>query len=357
VPAAEGGATAPEPCLPAGSLLRLVRMLGQWRSETLGRVTDRDALRFGLRLFEGEPVDRHGLRHCLREIERTSSSFDTQRARAFYLDRLRDGRSPDGGPRGVWVPDPAVTTTALAAALHSLDEDPGALVVKRAASSSVVRISGFLGREVFVKRYEVRGAGRMIRSLWAASRARRAWAASNTLSFLGVPTPEPLGFFEEHRPGEPRRSYFVTAAVRDGLPMSRWLRRHYPSLPAGERVRLRAGLLGSLLSLYHRGLYHADTKTQNLLVAPAGDPGERTLLWTDLEHLRPGSSPTRRQIVRNLVQLNGSLRRHVPESDRIAFLRVLARRYPWLLAPSVSRRIRSWTRRRLLKEARTRCGS
>ena len=102
-------------------------------------------------------------------------------------------------------------------------------------------------------------------------------------------------------------------------------------------------------------MYHADTKTLNML-ATQDEAGAYRLWWIDLDAARPGHIASRREILRNLVQLNGSVRSWIPEEDRLAFLRDLAWDYPWLRHRDVPGRLRAWTERRLRKEILTRCG-
>src|SRR5690606_17473581 len=101
------------------------------------------------------------------------------------------------------------------------------------------------------------------------------------------------------------------------------------------------------LDLERRGIYHDDTKTLNILVQTPADAPMK-LWWIDPESVHPGHRPGRRQILRNLVQLNGSLRTWVPDEQRLLFLKEIAQVHPWLRVPSVEQKIRDWTRKRLL---------
>jgi hypothetical protein len=106
------------------------------------------------------------------------------------------------------------------------------------------------------------------------------------------------------------------------------------------------------LQLYRNRIYHGDTKSANILLRSPDKPDRRAFFWIDLECVKFGVLPTRRQIIRNLVQLNGSLGSKVLEEDRMAFLHDMSQFYPWLAQPGVAKKIRRWTRRRLLKQKR-----
>jgi hypothetical protein len=112
-----------------------------------------------------------------------------------------------------------------------------------------------------------------------------------------------------------------------------------------------------LLTLYQYGIYHRDTKTANMLLHDPTNNSRRTFLWIDLECVQTGVIPTRHRIIRNLVQLNGSLGEQVSTADRYAFLRDLSQIYPWLNTPASINKIRRWTERRLWKERILGCGS
>ena len=154
----------------------------------------------------------------------------------------------------------------------------------------------------------------------------------------------------------PSTSYFLCAFLGDTLPARRWIKNRYHLLPDDARESFRSHLMDILLTLYRIGLYHADTKASNLLVRTPDDPAQRAFFWIDLESARCGVRLSRRNVLRNLVQLNGSLGRRVSEEDRFAFLHELARTFPWLARPAVAERIRRWTQRRLEYERDARCG-
>jgi hypothetical protein len=118
---------------------------------------------------------------------------------------------------------------------------------------------------------------------------------------------------------------------------------------------LRRELLDFYLTPYSAAFYHDDTKALNILLDPAAPPGQR-LWWIDVEGVIAGGRLTRYRMLRNLAQLNGSLRSWVPERERLAFLRGVAWHFPWLHEPRVAERLRAWTRRRLLREVQRICG-
>jgi hypothetical protein len=279
-----------------------------------------------------------------------------QTARRLYREALHESRQHAAGRlAGRWAPDAGVTADAFASALALAEQSP-VRIIKDSDRGRVFRAT-LLGRDALIKRYDLPGIVDKLKYLFRPSRARRAWASAQAFVGLGISTPDPLGFLEIRSGPIPVRSYSITAFMPDAVSAGPWMRSHLPLQTAGVKAAFGKDLLDALLDLYRKGVYHADTKTPNLLVLAPKDSTKRRFLWIDLECVCFGVRPTRHQIIRNLVQLNGSLRGRTTDEERMAFLRDFARTYPWVLQPWVIRKIRAWTHHRLLNEVRSRCGS
>ncbi len=192
-------------------------------------------------------------------------------------------------------------------------------------------------------------------ALFRTSRARRSFAAAHAMRAQGLPIAEPLGYVEYTSGIAPFTSCLVMRFIPNATTLHNWLRRHYRTLTPEEWTHWRNTLREFWLDLGRHGIYHDDTKTLNILVQTPPDSPMK-LWWIDPESVHPGHRPSRRQILRNLVQLNGSLRTWVPDEQRLLFLNEIAEVHPWLRVPAVEQKIRDWTRKRLLNEIRTRCG-
>lgn len=275
--------------------------------------------------------------------------------RGILAEASREADRSRGRLRGLWRGGPAAGAADLERAIAAAEAAPGK-ILKSGPRIRVLRATLF-GRDALVKRYDLSRLSDRAKYLFRPSRARRAWAAGRALARLGIPTPEPLGFLEVYAGPVAVRSYAITAFMPDARSARKWIKPWFARQSPPFREAFRQELLETLLTLYRKGVYHADTKAANLLLRAPEDPARRAFFWIDLECVKFGVVPTRHQIVRNLVQLNGSLGSKVSEDDRMAFLRDMAAHYPWLMKPDVAPRIRAWTRRRLLKELRLWCGS
>lgn len=209
---------------------------------------------------------------------------------------------------------------------------------------------------LLIKQFRLPTRFRQLRYGLRRSRARRCWAAAEALRTAGLPTPEPLAFIECRRHGRPCVAYYICRYMAEAVPARRWIKAWYHQRPDAFRADFRRQILSCLDDLYSRRIYHADTKAGNLLLMHPDQPERRQFWWIDLDSVRFGVTPTRRRIVRNLVQLNGSIGSKVSEEDRMDFLHELARLYPHALTPGIANTIRSRTRKRLQRELDGICG-
>ncbi|MCO5045249.1 MAG: hypothetical protein J5I99_02695 [Verrucomicrobia bacterium] len=192
-------------------------------------------------------------------------------------------------------------------------------------------------------------------SLFRPSRARRAFAATQAARAQGIPLAEALGYVEYTTGIAPFTSCLIMRFIPNATTLHHWMRRNHRHLTPEQWTLWRKRLLDFWLNLERSGIYHDDTKTLNILIQTPPDAPTQ-LWWIDPESVHPGRRPSRRQLLRNLVQLNGSLRSWVPDEQRLLFLQEVAQIHPWLRVPAVEQKIRDWTRQRLLNEIKTRCG-
>lgn len=176
------------------------------------------------------------------------------------------------------VIDRAADAPALRAWLAAPDapfDDPQAVWLKRGRSASVVRLT-LDGRDVVVKRYNLKGFLHRLRRFWRPSRAWHSWRAAQRLRLWGVPTPKPIALLEE-RFGPLRGRAFYVSEYAAGEPLA-------TALPAADPSR-RALLLNNLCLLLNTlarlRLSHGDLKATNLLV-----DNDNTLMLLDLDALR-----------------------------------------------------------------------
>jgi len=342
------------------SVARLLDTLAEWHAEARLTLTPGEERFFLRRLLRDEWLDAGCLRDAAAGINDRADTRARLRAASLYRSALGGQRSAFSRwhqpLRGSWSADPHISAAELHAAIERAEADPAVQVVKDGARIRVLRANLF-GRDALIKRYDLVPLGDKLKYVFRPSRARRAWAAARTLVRLELPTPEPLGCLEVFRAGIPVRSYYICAFLADAAAARTWIEPHFADQPPALRSEFRRHLMRTLLDLYHHAVYHADTKTTNMLLSSPAGPARRAFFWIDLECVRFGVVPGRHQLVRNLVQLNGSLGLKVADHDRLRFLHDLARWHPWVTGRGVIEKICAWTRRRLDNERRRQCGS
>ncbi|NCC51456.1 MAG: hypothetical protein EOM20_09605 [Spartobacteria bacterium] len=281
-------------------------------------------------------------------------------ANMLYRDALRAGEQAHTAQhrriRGINRLAPSMALEELARQVVAAEADACTQMIKEEPFIHVMRCS-LMGKDTLLKRYDLKSLPDKLKYLFRPSRARRFWAAARTMQQVGIPTPEPYGYLEIMQGTVPVQSYVFTAFVPETQTAREWIEPHFHQQPRALRDAVRKDLLAALLLLYRHGIYHRDTKTANLLLHAPCDDEQRLFLWIDLECVQPGVIPSRHQIIRNLVQLNGSLGLEVAGEDRMAFLDELAHAYPWVVTRPVIEKIAAWTARRLRKERITGCGS
>jgi hypothetical protein len=331
--------------------MNVLDLLADWRAQTDDVVSPREALHFLRVYFRKEHADGAALRHAAESIIALARRHARIEAAVLYRAALRDPvrRASGGILRGHWAADPRMGPEELRAQIEAAESCTDAAVLKDSGHIRVVR-APLLGQDALIKRYDIVSWRDRIKYQVRPSRARRAWAAAKCLLRLGIRTPELLGYLEIYSGRVPARSYIVTRFMPDAMNAYLWIKRNWRRHDQPWRDAFRRDLLGEYLQLYRKGIYHSDTKLPNVMIEAPEDAALRKFYWIDLEGVLAGVTPTRHQVVRNLVQLNGSLRNWVSEEDRLAFLSEFAQTYPWANSPRVIERVRRWSRRRLLNE-------
>lgn len=330
------------------SIQQVTEVLALWQTATTGMTGRREQAAFVRAFFQHEVHDRHTLRYAMSRIAQSAREDTASLARSLYREHFRQRRRE--GELAGWSSEPGQTLADLRKQIQRAEQDPATVWIKRRLPTRLFRATLF-GREVVVKRHDLRTDWERLRYRFRASRARRSCAASLTVRDLGLPTPQPLAYLEVSR----ACSYIVTEWLPHVHSVRAWVRRHHRDWTGLDWARWRRELLEFYVTPYTRGFYHDDTKALNILIDPAATPGQR-LWWIDVEGVIPGAWLTRYRVLRNLAQLNGSLRSWVPEEQRLAFLRDLGWYFPWLHEPRIANQLRAWTRRRLMREVARLCG-
>jgi len=236
----------------------------------------------------------------------------------------------------------------------------GASLVKASRSKSMwekeVTIQG-AKRMLFIKHYRRKRGWQAFKYLWRCSQAIRSWQGAYALQIRNVNAVNAIAALEERRAmhllGD---AYLLTHKIPSVENLAAALvKLAHPSRAARQARRELIRSLALFFRRAHsRGVYHGDTKATNILVGKSR-AGRRVLYLTDLDFVRTRLRLSRRNVLRNLVQLNSSLLdlSHAGIRDRLSFLKAYLgeRRRPELtpMWKAIARR----TRRNLKKRKRS----
>lgn len=120
--------------------------------------------------------------------------------------------------------------------------------------TATLALVGHGGRQLVIKRYNIKSAGHALSRAWRPSRAWHAWREAHRLRFLGIPTPRPLALIER-RVGPLRGRAWLVTDYCAGTSLAQ--------LPLDEAIMRAAGEL--FRRLVAARITHGDLKASNLL--------------------------------------------------------------------------------------------
>jgi tRNA A-37 threonylcarbamoyl transferase component Bud32 len=148
--------------------------------------------------------------------------------------------------------------------LAPLIHDPDAwlekgIPLKRGRTATLARVE-VNGRQLVIKRYNIKGPGHALSRCWRPSRAWHSWLEGHRLGFLGIATPRPLALVEQ-RAGPLRGKAWLITEYCDGESLAS--RCHdADTVPATADLEAIGALLRQLVAAR---ISHGDLKATNLL--------------------------------------------------------------------------------------------
>jgi tRNA A-37 threonylcarbamoyl transferase component Bud32 len=165
-------------------------------------------------------------------------------------------------------------------------------LLKKGNSSTIARVS-VDGRQIVVKRYNIKTAWHGIRRALRRTRAANSWQSAQLLKFFGIATANPVALIERRFGPLRGSSYFVCEYVAGPNV------RHFVASNPQDAEQIVRKLASMLSALQSQNLSHGDLKASNIIVR-----GEQLVLL-DLDAMREYRSPTRlrRAIARDARRL------------------------------------------------------
>jgi tRNA A-37 threonylcarbamoyl transferase component Bud32 len=163
-------------------------------------------------------------------------------------------------------------------------------------------------RALFIKHYKPKRGWKAFKYLWRRSQALRSWQGSYAIEIRNIKAVRAVAALEERSPlNLLRHAYLITEKIPGVVNMADAIAGLRPDA-SGRRTGV-AGFMRALalfLRRVHRvGIYHGDMKATNILVGRNRD-GSPSFCLTDLDFVRTRLDLSRRQVLRNLLQINKS---------------------------------------------------
>jgi tRNA A-37 threonylcarbamoyl transferase component Bud32 len=150
-------------------------------------------------------------------------------------------------------------------------------------TTKVVRVQ-IAGRDLVVKRYNIKGLRHWLRRCLLPSRAMVSWYNALRLFSVGIATPMPVAMIER-RYGPFRGVAFFITEYQEGVVANEFFRSSPDYLEYGTQVREAINHVTE--TLHAAGLTHDDWQFHNILLV------DHQPLVLDLDHMRYFSQPTK----------------------------------------------------------------
>lgn len=202
-----------------------------------------------------------GSAQLLRQVSKSANAFRHRRARRisrkgfrncseFVVWKSRDLRICQRRDFSRSVLEKWMQETALAPGVEEQVLKPG--------NSQTVWISRIGGREVVIKRYNLKNRLHALRRMFTRSRASRSWENALSLRAYHIATPQPLAMIEERRFGFRQRAWLLTARAA-GIGANRYIPEHSDD-------QTLARLASVVRAFGENGLVHGDMKATNFMM-------------------------------------------------------------------------------------------
>jgi tRNA A-37 threonylcarbamoyl transferase component Bud32 len=169
-----------------------------------------------------------------------------------------------------------------------------------------------------------------LRNTLFRSRARRNWIGARALRVRGVSTPDALALIECRRGLLLGGTILITRYLDRSQELNDYVLLRYNRVLSEEETRHKkrfiAALAGFIRNLHDKGIYHADLKSNNILVGEEADSWR--LYVVDLDRLRCGRRLSFEERANNLAQINASVADCITPADRMLFFRHYAQGTP-----------------------------
>ena len=203
--------------------------------------------------------------------------------------------------------------------------------LKELVSTVTVSTHDGIHKKILIKESCFNGLWNSLIRTFTRSRAMRSWIAARGLQVRGIKTPVPYALIEEKRLGLLRRTLLVSEFIDNAYELNDYVLARFETKGKTRKdackERFIAALALQLRKLHSQGIYHADLKSNNILVTE-NDVHSWNFFFIDLDRVAFTQKLSFEQRANNLAQVNASIADCIFPADRLKFFRIYAQGTP-----------------------------
>ena len=166
-----------------------------------------------------------------------------------------------------------------------------------------------------------------LKNMFRKSRAMRSWIAANRLLVRNIATPLPFAVVEEKFGPFVIKSYIISSFMNKSKELNEYINVFKNPAQVKSKSAFIKACAGVLKNLHSKGIYHADLKSNNILVTES-EKDIWNFHFIDLDRVLFKKDISFYQRANNLAQLNASVSRLMTAKDRLKFFYFYAKDTP-----------------------------
>jgi len=183
-------------------------------------------------------------------------------------------------------------------------------------------------RKVLIKEARFTGFWNRLRYCFFKTRAKRYWIAARGLKVRGVATPDAIACIVNRSFGLPRQTILLMEFVDHAYELNDYVLKRFGTTVSPQDAHVKNRFIQAcalrLRALHEKGIYHADLKSNNILVKE--NPSDAwEFYFIDLDSVSFCRKLSFKKRSNNLAQINASIADCMTVSDRLLFFKTYAR--------------------------------
>jgi tRNA A-37 threonylcarbamoyl transferase component Bud32 len=202
------------------------------------------------------------------------------------------------------------------------------------ASLSVTDSPDFPFEHLLLKESRIHAFSRKLFLTLTRSRAKKAWIAARGLQVRGINTPSSLALIEMKHLGLITRTILISEFIENAYELNDFVLKFFKDKNTSLSLFTKQSFIDQLAKLvkklHENGIYHADLKSNNILVK-LDDNNRLHFYLVDLDRVHFRDHLSFEQMANNLAQINASISDYITPADRLKFFRTYAEGTPRMI--------------------------